>query len=99
MGLAINVVTLFPEMFAAVSDYGVTGKAAAAGLLRISTVNPRDYVADRHRTVDDRPYGGGPGMVMMAQPLLAAIRVARKSLPGAAVCYCRPRGGNCGSRT
>ena len=92
MGLAIGVVTLFPEMFAAVSDYGVTGKAAGAGLLQISTVNPRDYAADRHRTVDDRPYGGGPGMVMLAQPLLAAIRDARQALPGAAVCYLSPQG-------
>ena len=92
MGLAIGVVTLFPEMFAAVSDYGVTGKAAGSGLLQISAVNPRDYAGDAHRSVDDRPYGGGPGMVMLAQPLLAAIRDARKSLPGAAVCYLSPQG-------
>ena len=92
MGLAIKVVTLFPEMFAAVSDYGITGKAAGSGLLQISTVNPRDYATDRHRTVDDRPYGGGPGMVMMAQPLLAAIRDARQALPSAAVICLSPQG-------
>ena len=92
MGLAINVVTLFPEMFAAVSDYGITGKAVGSGLLQISTVNPRDYATDRHRTVDDRPYGGGPGMVMMAQPLLAAIRDARQALPSAPVIYLSPQG-------
>ena len=92
MGLAIKVVTLFPEMFAAVSEYGVTGKAVSAGLLQVGTVNPRDYATDRHRSVDDRPYGGGPGMVMLAQPLLAAIRAARQALPGAAVSYLSPQG-------
>ena len=90
--MKVSVVTLFPEMFAAVSDYGVTGKAAGSGLLQIGTVNPRDYATDRHRSVDDRPYGGGPGMVMMAQPLLAAIGAARKALPGAAVIYLSPQG-------
>ncbi len=92
MGLAVSVVTLFPQMFAAVSDYGITGKAVRSGLLQISTVNPRDYTADRQRSVDDRPYGGGPGMVMMARPLQAAIRAARKALPGAAVAYLSPQG-------
>ena len=92
MGLAISVVTLFPEMFAAVRDYGVTGKAVSSGLLQLSTVNLRDYATDRHRNVDDRPYGGGPGMVMMAAPLLAAIRAAREALPGAAVAYLSPQG-------
>ncbi len=92
MGLTVTVVTLFPEMFAAVSDYGVTGKAGASGLLRINTINPRDYATDRHHSVDDRPYGGGPGMVMLAQPLLAAIGDARRALPGAAVCYLSPQG-------
>ncbi len=92
MGLKVTVVTLFPEMFAAVSDYGVTGKASGSGLLRINTINPRDYATDRHRSVDDRPYGGGPGMVMLAQPLLAAIDDAKRALPGAAVCYLSPQG-------
>ena len=92
MGLAVSVVTLFPQMFAAVRDYGITGKAVSAGLLQISTVNPRDYATDRHRSVDDRPYGGGPGMVMMAQPLLAAIGEARQALPKAMVCYLSPQG-------
>ena len=92
MGLAVGVVTLFPQMFAAVSDYGVSGKAVRSGLLQISTINPRDYATDRQRSVDDRPYGGGPGMVMMAQPLQAAIRSARQALPGAAVVYLSPQG-------
>ena len=91
-GLSVCVVTVFPEMFAAVSDYGITGKAGRSGLLEISTINPRDYATDRHRSVDDRPYGGGPGMVMTAQPLLAAIASARKALPGAAVICLSPQG-------
>ena len=90
--LAISVVTLFPEMFAAVSEHGVTGKAVSSGLLQLSTINPRSYATDRHRNVDDRPYGGGPGMVMLAAPLLAAIRAARQALPGAAVAYLSPQG-------
>ena len=92
MGLAVAVVTLFPEMLAAVGEYGITGKAVASGLLRLSTVNPREYATGRHRNVDDRPYGGGPGMVMMAPPLLAAVRAARHALPGAAVAYLSPQG-------
>ncbi len=92
MELAIGVVTLFPEMFAAVREYGITGKAVDAGLLQLSPINPRDHAPDRHRNVDDRPYGGGPGMVMLAAPLLAAIRAARQALPGAAVAYLSPQG-------
>ena len=91
-GLAVRVITLFPEMFVAVSDYGITGKATRSGLLQLSTVNPRDYTTDRHRAADDRPYGGGPGMVMMAEPLRAAIQSARAELPGAAVVYLSPQG-------
>ena len=92
MGLAVCVVTVFPGMFAAVSDYGITGKAGSSGLLQLSTINPRDYATDRHRSVDDRPYGGGPGMVMTAEPLLAAIHSAREALPGAALIYLSPQG-------
>ena len=92
MGLTVSVVTLFPQMFAAVSDYGITGKAVKSGLLEIGTVNPRDYATGRQRSVDARPYGGGPGMVLMAPPLRAAIHSARKALPGAAVAYLSPQG-------
>ena len=63
--LRIGVVSLFPEMFAAVTAYGITGRAVARGILEVNTFNPRDYTHDVHRTVDDRPYGGGPGMVML----------------------------------
>ncbi|GAB3374537.1 tRNA (guanosine(37)-N1)-methyltransferase TrmD [Spongiibacter taiwanensis] len=89
----IAVVTLFPEMFSAVSDYGVTGRAVSSGGLAISCVNPRYFTADRHQTVDDRPYGGGPGMVMMAPPLAKAITEAKaKVAQGAKVIYLSPQG-------
>ena len=89
----IEVVTLFPEMFSAVSDNGVTGRAIQKGLVQLGTVNPRDFTRDRHNTVDDRPYGGGPGMVMMVEPLRAAIREAKKDLSDKAkVIYLSPQG-------
>lgn len=92
--LNIAVVTLFPEMLAAVRDYGVTGRAVENGLLSIEVVNPRDFTADAHRTVDDRPYGGGPGMVMMVQPLQDAVAEAIQCLPGGKtrVVYLSPQG-------
>ena len=65
----IDVITLFPGMFDAITDYGVTSRAVKKGLLAVNCWNPRDYTEDRHRTVDDRPYGGGPGMVMKTDPL------------------------------
>ncbi len=75
--MRFDIVTLFPGMFDAVTGYGITGRAVRSGLLRVETWNPRDHTSDRHRTVDDRPYGGGPGMVMLLEPLRAAIRAAR----------------------
>jgi len=74
----ISVVTLFPELFAVVSDYGITGRAVKNGILSLDYLNPRDFSSDRHRTVDDKPYGGGPGMVMMVEPLAKAIRKAKQ---------------------
>jgi len=89
----IEVVTLFPEMFSAVSDNGVTGRAIQKGLVQLGTVNPRDFTDDRHNTVDARPYGGGPGMVMMVEPLRAAISEAKKTLSSKAkVIYLSPQG-------
>lgn len=89
----IEVVTLFPEMFSAVSDNGVTGRAIQNGLVQLGMKNPRDYTEDRHNTVDDRPYGGGPGMVMMVEPLRAAISDAKKKLSSKAkVIYLSPQG-------
>ncbi|MBK8114828.1 MAG: tRNA (guanosine(37)-N1)-methyltransferase TrmD [Candidatus Accumulibacter sp.] len=72
-----DVVTLFPEMFVALTQSGVTRKALNSGRWSLRLWNPRDFTSDRHRTVDDRPYGGGPGMVMMPQPLEAAIKAAK----------------------
>jgi tRNA (guanine37-N1)-methyltransferase len=91
--LSITVVTLFPEMFRAVTDYGVTGRAMEHGLVDLRLVNPRDFTSDRHHQVDDRPYGGGPGMVMMVEPLRAAIRAAREGFePKARTVYLSPQG-------
>lgn len=75
--LWIGVISLFPEMFAAITEYGVTGRAIRKGLIEFHKWNPRDFTHDKHRTVDDRPYGGGPGMLMMVQPLRDAIAAAR----------------------
>ena len=87
------VITLFPETLDAVMDYGITGRAMDSGLIEIKAWNPRDYTGDKHRTVDDRPYGGGPGMVMMMPPLCAAIRDARNSLTGTTrVIHLTPQG-------
>ena len=76
--MRIDLVTLFPEMFSAVRDFGVTGRAHGNQLWSLHTHSPRDYTEDVHRTVDDRPYGGGPGMVMMAEPLTRALSAVSK---------------------
>ena len=91
--LSVAVVTLFPEMFGAIEHHGVSGRAVQIGLLRMELVNPRDYTRDRHRTVDDRPYGGGPGMVLMVEPMRAAIRAARERVAGkSSTIYLSPQG-------
>jgi tRNA (guanine37-N1)-methyltransferase len=77
----IEVVTLFPQMIAGAVQFGILGRAVSRGLLQVGTEDPRTHTHDAHRTVDDRPYGGGPGMVMKAEPLLAAIRAAQARLP------------------
>jgi len=77
--MRIDVVTLFPEMVAHAASFGVTGRALARSLWSLGVWNPRDYASDNHRTVDDRPYGGGPGMVMLPGPLTTAIRAARSA--------------------
>lgn len=89
--LTIGVISLFPEMFQAL-HYGITGRAIKQGLLDLRVFNPRDYTQDRHRTVDDRPYGGGAGMVMMVEPLIAAIETARAEIANAKVVYLTPQG-------
>ena len=89
----IAVVTLFPEMFSAITEYGVTGRAVQKGVLNFSCINPRSFTSDRHQTVDDRPYGGGPGMVMMPEPLTQALAAARKSVAKSAkTVYLSPQG-------
>jgi tRNA (guanine37-N1)-methyltransferase len=88
--IRFDVVTLFPEMFAAVTASGITRKALEEGLWSLGLWNPRDFTSDRHRTVDDRPYGGGPGMVMMAGPLEKALDEATKA--GGKVIYLSPQG-------
>ena len=79
--MKIEVVTLFPRMIAGALEFGVVGRAIARGLLSVCTEDPRAHTNDVHRTVDDRPYGGGPGMVMKPEPLIAAIRAAHARLP------------------
>lgn len=90
--MRIDVVTLFPPMIKNLADYGITGRAVKQGLLDLFTWNPRDYTRDMHHTVDDRPYGGGPGMVMMLPPLRDAIRAAREASHGSRVIYLSPQG-------
>lgn len=95
--MRFDVITLFPEMFGVVRDLGVTGRAHGHGLWALHTWNPRDFTTDVHRTVDDRPYGGGPGMVMMAAPLEAAVAAAQaaraaQGLPAAPVALMAPVG-------
>jgi len=75
--MRIDVVTLFPEMIAHAASFGVTGRALERGLWQLGAWNPREFATDSYRTVDDRPYGGGPGMVMLAEPLARALSAAR----------------------
>lgn len=89
----LGVITLFPEMFRAITDFGVTGRAVKQGLLEVHLWNPRDFTHDKHRTVDDRPYGGGPGMLMMVQPLRDAIHAAKAAAgDDVKVIYLSPQG-------
>ncbi|MCQ1057481.1 tRNA (guanosine(37)-N1)-methyltransferase TrmD [Photobacterium sp. DNB23_23_1] len=91
--MKVGIISLFPDMFNAITNFGVTGQAVKKGLLSVETWNPRDFTHDKHRTVDDRPYGGGPGMLMMVQPLRDAIHTAKQSVDGQAkVIYLSPQG-------
>ena len=90
--MRIDVVTLFPEMVRAQAGYGIQGRALARGLVELVTWNPRDYSRDPRGSVDDKPYGGGPGMVMQVQPLRAAIEAAKAHGPAAPVTYLTPQG-------
>jgi tRNA (guanine37-N1)-methyltransferase len=91
--MQVGIVSLFPEMFAAIRDYGITGRACRSGLLDIKCWNPRDFTTDKHRTVDDRPFGGGAGMLMKTEPLCAAIGAARQAQSARpTVIYLSPQG-------
>ena len=89
--IRFDVVTLFPEMFAAITGSGITSRALDAGLYSVTTWNPRDFTTDNYRTVDDRPYGGGPGMVMLPEPLERTLD-AVKTAGGGRVIYLTPQG-------
>ena len=86
--MQVQVVTIFPEMVRTIAEYGVVGRAVERDLLRIGCQNPRDFATDTHRTVDDRPYGGGPGMVMKYEPAVAAISAAKELQPADAPVVC-----------
>ncbi len=95
--MRFDVLTLFPEMFRALTDWGITSRAAKQERYSLTTWNPRDFTLDSHRTVDDRPYGGGPGMVMLARPLEATIAAAKDAqqhagLPSPRVIMMSPQG-------
>jgi tRNA (guanine37-N1)-methyltransferase len=95
--LHVDVVSIFPRMFEAVTAFGISGRARDKGLWELVAWNPRDFASDPHRTVDDRPFGGGPGMVMLASPLERAIRAARQrqqscGVSGPRVVYLSPQG-------
>lgn len=91
--MKFSVVTLFPEMIATGTSFGICGRALRRGLVELATVDPRDSTADLHRTVDDRPYGGGPGMVLKVEPCRRAIRRAKADAPsGSPVIFLSPQG-------
>ena len=90
--LRFTVITLFPEMFSSPLGHSILKKARENGLIRFSTIDPRSYATDRHHTTDDYPYGGGQGMVMKPEPLVAAIEAARSQSSGARVILLTPRG-------
>ncbi|WP_392563635.1 tRNA (guanosine(37)-N1)-methyltransferase TrmD [Orbus wheelerorum] len=91
--MKIGIISLFPEMFQAITHYGVTSRAVKNNLLDVKYWSPRDFAYDKHKTVDDRPYGGGPGMLMMVQPLRDAIHAAKSELgDDTKVIYLSPQG-------
>jgi len=83
--MRIDVVTLFPEMVTQACAYGIMGRARERGLWQLAVFNPRDFATDAYRTIDDRPYGGGPGMVLMAPPLARALAAAREARSAAGI--------------
>ena len=91
--MKFGVVTLFPEMFSGITEFGITSRAVRQDVISVESWNPRDFAQDKHRTVDDRPYGGGPGMVMMIEPVKEAIHQAKAKLgDNTPVVYLSPQG-------
>jgi len=91
--MQLQVISIFPELVKLVAEFGVVGRAIERELVSLACINPRDYARDTHRTVDDRPYGGGPGMVMKFEPLAAALSAAReRTAEGCRVVYLSPQG-------
>ncbi len=92
--MKFGVVTIFPEVLAGITEFGITSQAIKRGVISVESWNPRDFTNDKHRTVDDRPYGGGPGMVMMIEPLKQALHQAKQVLgEKTPVIYLSPQGG------
>ncbi|MFZ0131155.1 MAG: tRNA (guanosine(37)-N1)-methyltransferase TrmD, partial [Desulfobacterales bacterium] len=87
-----SVLTIFPELLASFKAHGIVRRAIERGIISLEAVNIREFATDRHQVTDDRPYGGGSGMVMKPEPLAAAIRAARHSAPKAAVILMTPQG-------
>ena len=91
--MQVEVISIFPEMFSALTEYGITSRAVKQGILQLNCWNPRSFTEDRHQTVDDRPFGGGPGMVMKIEPLERALAAAKQAVNGRAkVIYLSPQG-------
>ena len=88
----LDVITLFPEIFSSALERGVVGRSLKNGLVDYRSWNPRDFTKDKHKTVDERPYGGGPGMVLMYEPVCLAIKKARIEQPNTKVIYLSPQG-------
>lgn len=90
--ISFYIITIFPEMFCAISNYGVTGKAIQKKIINLTCVNPRNFSENKYKSIDDRPYGGGPGMLMSAKPLYLSIKYAKSLLKNAQVIYLSPQG-------
>lgn len=91
--MRIGLISIFPEMFQAISNFGVTKRAVNQNLLNLDFFNPRDFTEDKHQSVDDRPFGGGPGMIMLAEPLTKAVKAAKQNCQGNSLTiYLSPQG-------
>ncbi|QCI17788.1 tRNA (guanosine(37)-N1)-methyltransferase TrmD [Buchnera aphidicola (Acyrthosiphon lactucae)] len=87
-----NIITIFPEMFRAITDYGIVGQAIKKEIININFFNPRNFSKNKYKSIDNRPYGGGPGMLMSVEPLYLAIKAAKSELKDASIIYLSPQG-------